>query len=82
MVQPNSANACRNAPTRALPYLIVRGCGQQHGDAPHALGLLRARRNRPRSRVADERDELAPFHYPMPPVLPNEMIAHLDTADF
>src|SRR5262245_18860164 len=24
---------------------------------------------------------LAPFHYPMPPVLPTEMIAHLGTAD-
>jgi hypothetical protein len=33
----------------------------QHADAPHALGLLRARRERPSSRrTANERDELAP----------------------
>src|SRR5262249_31590405 len=44
--------------------------------------LLRARRERPRGRrAAEQRDELAPFHYPMPPVLPTERIAHLGTAD-
>src|SRR5262249_27567324 len=31
--------------------------------------LLRARRERPRRRAADERDELAALHYPIPPVL-------------
>ena len=30
-----------------LKFRIVRGCGQEHADAPHALGLLRARRERP-----------------------------------
>jgi|SRR5215475_1182080 len=40
--------------------------------------LLRARRERPRrSRAAEKRDEVAPFHYPMPPVLPTERIARL-----
>jgi hypothetical protein len=40
--------------------------------------LLRARRERPRRRrTAEQRDDLAPFHYPMPPVLPTETIAHL-----
>ena len=34
----------------------------EHADAPHPLGLLRARRQRPRRRAADERDELAPPH--------------------
>src|SRR5262249_10675970 len=29
----------------------------------------------------EQRDELAPFHCPMPPVLPTERIAHLGTAD-
>src|SRR5262245_65593269 len=29
--------------------------------------------------VAEQRDELAPFHCPMPPVLPTERIAHLGT---
>jgi hypothetical protein len=37
----------------------------------------RARRERPRRRAAKERDELAPFHYPMLPVLPTVRIAHL-----
>ena len=34
--------------------------GHEHADAPHPLGLLRARRERPRSRrAAEQRDELA-----------------------
>src|SRR6516164_245749 len=56
--------------------------GSQHADAPHALALLRARRERPRGcRAAEQRDELAPFHCPIPPVPPTERIAHLGTAD-
>jgi hypothetical protein len=31
-----------------LPFRIVRGCGQEHADAPHPLALLRARGKRPR----------------------------------
>jgi hypothetical protein len=43
--------------------------------------LLRARRERPRGRrAADERDKVAPFHCPMPPVRPTGRIAHLGTA--
>src|SRR5262249_15905897 len=34
----------------------------QQADAPHLLGLLRARRERPRGRAAKKRDELAPSH--------------------
>ena len=35
----------------------------EHADAPHPLGLLRARRERPRRRrTAEQRDELAPLH--------------------
>jgi hypothetical protein len=46
-----------------LKFLIVRSRGEEHADAPHALALLRARRERPRCRrhSADERDKLAPF---------------------
>jgi hypothetical protein len=33
-----------------------------HGYAPNPIGLLRTRRERPRSHAADERDEIAPFH--------------------
>ena len=36
------------------------------------------RTERPRCRrAAEQRDELAPFHCPVPPVLPTERIAHL-----
>src|SRR5262245_58090141 len=45
------------------------------------LRLLRTRRERPRGcRAAEQRDELAPFHCPMPRVLATERIAHLGTA--
>src|SRR5262249_44467834 len=55
----------------------IRRSGIDECDYRH-LRLLRPRRGRPRSRrAADERDELAPFHCPMPPVLPTERIAHL-----
>jgi hypothetical protein len=51
---------CRNA---GLPFHIVRGYIREHADAPHALALLRARRERPRRRcAAEQRDELASFH--------------------
>jgi hypothetical protein len=50
---------CRYACRRVL---IVPGYGAEHPDAPHPLGLLRARRARPRRRcTAEDRDELAPF---------------------
>ena len=40
----------------------------QDADAPYALGLLRARRERPRRRrAAEQRDELAPLHVWMAP---------------
>src|SRR5262245_10389345 len=35
---------------------------QEHADAAHLLRLLRARRERPRRRAADDLDELAPLH--------------------
>src|SRR5262249_60721041 len=34
----------------------------QHTDAPHALGLLRPRRERPRYRTAEQRHELTSLH--------------------
>jgi hypothetical protein len=34
----------------------------EHPDAAHALALLRARRERPRCRAAEKRDEFAPLH--------------------
>src|SRR5262245_12497514 len=41
-----------------LSFSIIRGGIHEHADPAH-LRLLRARRERPRSRAAEERDELA-----------------------
>src|SRR5215510_11410651 len=41
---------------------IVLGKGRQYAHAPHPLALLRARRERPCRRAADERDELAALY--------------------
>src|SRR5262245_64075086 len=47
-------------PSPGLIISIVRACGQEHADPPHLVSrLLRARRERPRRRAADQRDELA-----------------------
>src|SRR5262245_8757008 len=46
-----------------LAFRIVRGVRDEHADAPHPLALLCERRERPRCRAADERDELAPSHH-------------------
>ena len=61
-VQPNCCSPCRNAAMRACALRIVRGRVHEHADAPHPLALLRARRQRPRRRAAEQRDELAPPH--------------------
>src|SRR5262249_40669063 len=46
-----------------LRFRVVRGQVHEHPDSPHAIGLLRACRERPRcGRAADKRDELAPLH--------------------
>src|SRR5262249_23462600 len=45
-----------------LESRIVRGGRQEHADAPHALGLLRMRRERPCARAAEKGDELASLH--------------------
>src|SRR5262245_55888119 len=51
------AKCCQSAQR----LLVIVSPRQQHADPPHALGLLRARRERPRHRrAAEQRDELAP----------------------
>jgi hypothetical protein len=46
-----------------LPIRTVRSGIHKGANAPHPLGLLRARRERPGSRRATEQpDELAPLH--------------------
>src|SRR5262249_50060976 len=53
-------------PERGQPcliFLIIFGSAKQHADAPHALGLLRERGERPSGRTnAEKSDELAPSH--------------------
>src|SRR5262249_29770605 len=45
-----------------LCFRLVRSDGGKHADPPHALALLRARRERPRCRAAEQRDEIAAPH--------------------
>src|ERR1700686_786126 len=45
-----------------LPLRIGLGILHQHADPPPAAVLLRARRERPRRRTAEQGDELAPLH--------------------
>ena len=55
-----SLQECRDV---GLRLGLVRAREHEHTDAPYALGLLRARRERPRRRrAAEQRDELAPPH--------------------
>src|SRR5262245_5405216 len=50
-------------PSPGLIISIVRACGQEHADPPHLVSrLLRARRERPRRRAAEKRNEIAPSH--------------------
>src|SRR5262245_66489929 len=44
-------------------FRIAFSEAHQHADALHAIGLLRARRQRPRRRAAEQRDEGAAFHH-------------------
>src|SRR5262249_21523269 len=46
-----------------LAFRIALSLGHKHADPPHAFGLLRARRERPRhGRAAEERNKLAALH--------------------
>jgi hypothetical protein len=42
----------------SLRHGIVFVARNEHADAPHAVALLRFRRQRPRRRAAEERDEI------------------------
>src|SRR5262249_6082652 len=58
-----------------LSFCVICRQDREHANAPYLLALLRTRRERPRRRAAEQRDEIAPFHCPVPPVLPTERIA-------
>jgi hypothetical protein len=45
-----------------LPLRIVFVVGHEHADPPHPVALLCARRERPRRRAAEERNEIAAVH--------------------
>ena len=45
-----------------LSHRIVFIARHQHADPPHAVALLRPRRERPRRRAADRRDEIPSSH--------------------
>src|SRR5262245_33481928 len=69
IVNANIASLRPSKPFECLPeYRVVRldmwivGLALQHADTPHPLALLRARRERPRSRTAEQSDELASLH--------------------
>jgi cytidylate kinase len=65
-----SAFAEHVSPTMATPRIgplrkdRFRQTPHQHADPPHAVALLGVRRERPRSRAAEERDEVAAFRSP------------------
>ena len=75
-----STTGFAQAPAECAAIGRVRGVPRRCRDNPthRHRRLLRPRRERPRRRrAAEQRDELAPFHCLMPPVLPTERIAHL-----
>jgi hypothetical protein len=45
-----------------LSFRVIRGQVHEDADPPHPLALLCGRRERPRNRAANQRDELAPSH--------------------
>src|SRR5262245_43619230 len=67
------------AESRHLWSERLRRLPVQESDHRHCR-LLRARRERPCRRTAEQRDERAPLHCLMPPVLSTDRIAHLGTA--
>src|SRR5262249_47382698 len=60
------------------PVALNRRVGTQEADGRQLARLLRGRRERPRNRAAEQRDEVAPFHWPMTSLAPTEKIPQLD----
>src|SRR6516165_5463176 len=62
----------------SLSFHIGRSRAHEHADAPHPLALLRARRERPRRRAAEQRYKLAPLHVTSADGLQQEITALRD----
>jgi hypothetical protein len=56
----------QEGPDPGLKLRIVRACGQQHPDAPHAFALLRACGERPRRHVSEHAEEITAPHVQPP----------------
>src|SRR5262249_14830605 len=54
--------ALRKGRQTAMSFRIICSEWREHADAAHPLALLRARRERPRRRAAEKRDEPAAYH--------------------
>ena len=59
---PRATMPPRRRAEEAHSELLRRSCAENEADTPQLARLLRARRERPRGRAAEQRDELAPFH--------------------
>ena len=78
-IQPSSRSRCTKAALRQLSTEALVGFKNPMVGSFSACCARAA--ERPHRRAADEqRDELAPVHCPMPPVLPTDRIAHLSYA--
>ena len=60
-MSPTELTRCDGSTTRVGASLTDTFRGA-NAYLPHPLALLRARRERPRCRTVEQRDELAPFH--------------------
>src|SRR5262249_49505370 len=56
----------------SLSFEVVIGIRHQPANPPHPARLLRARRERPRRRAAEKRDDLAPFQLTNLHALPSQ----------
>jgi hypothetical protein len=65
-----AVQAAARMPQCATYYRIILGAPPKHADAPYAVALLRARRQRARCRAPKTSDELPPSHPSSPHVWP------------
>jgi hypothetical protein len=71
-----------NCPSALEPFRVASREPHQDADPPHAARLLRPRRERPCSRTADKRNELASPHWPFPQAKDNTLPTLCVTVNF